>query len=210
MPLNLRKNSGEFTPYLKYNAKAGRWYVKGEQGEVEVMLPRLVFDMPHVKTGWLYYEEGSGPEKVWDPSPTVEAPKPAGGKKFKRGFEVMVFGPDKLDGANEKIGLREFSSTADNCIAAFVDMYSQYENAMKSNPGKLPFFGCTGVQAISGRYGTNYEPTFKLIGWVERSKIPEFDVAKPDTSPPADDWQAPLEHPSKERPEDALDDAIPF
>src|SRR5262245_65033316 len=30
MPLNLSVGDGDFTPYLKYNAKAGRFYVKPE------------------------------------------------------------------------------------------------------------------------------------------------------------------------------------
>ena len=30
MPLNLSVSDGDFTPYLKYNAKAGRFYAKPE------------------------------------------------------------------------------------------------------------------------------------------------------------------------------------
>ena len=46
MPLNLSVGDGDFTPYIKYNAKAGRWYVKpeGATEEVEIVNPALAFD----------------------------------------------------------------------------------------------------------------------------------------------------------------------
>jgi len=178
MPLNLRTNDGEFTPYLKYNAKAGRFYVRpqGATSDIEVEKPRLLFDMAHVKTGWLYYSEGSGPEKVWDPSLTQEAPRPAGPRKFKRGFEVLVFGNDPVPGIGP-LGLREFSSTANNVLNSFNEMYAAYEAGIIQNPGKVPFYKCAAVIPIQGAYGTNYEPKFQLVAWVERSKAPAFDEA---------------------------------
>jgi len=193
MPLNLSVNDGDITPYLKYNAKAGRFYVRpeGSSEEVEIVNPRLAFDMAHIKTGWLFYQEGVGPEKIWDPSPSEIAPKPAGGRKFKRGFEVMVFGNDDLPRVG-RIGLREFSSTASNVISSILRMYDAYERDAKAHPGCVPFYQCTHVQPVQGAYGTNYEPMFELKAWVERSKIPAFDAAEPDTrstaaSPPLDD-----------------------
>src|SRR5690242_8967344 len=125
MPLNLSVGDGDFVPYLKYNAKAGRFYVKpeGASDEIEITGPVLAFDMANIRTGWLYYAEGSGPEKVWDPSPTQMAPKPPGPKKFKRGFEVMVFGNTMLPGG-KPLGLREFSSTAANVIASMLRMHA--------------------------------------------------------------------------------------
>lgn len=188
MPLNLSINDGDITPYLKYNAKAGRWYVKPEGGgdEIEIDKPRLAFDMAHIKTGWIYYQEGSGPEKVWDPSQTQMAPKPPGPKKFKRGFEVMVFGADNVPGIGP-IGLREFSSTAANCITSILGMYEEYEAGVAANPNCIPFYQCLGVKPIQGAYGTNYEPQFVLKAWVPIAKIPAFQ-------PKFDDgWEAPRE-----------------
>lgn len=175
MPLNLSVNEGDFTPYIKYNAKAGRFYVKpeGATEEVEVVNPLLAFDMAHIKTGWLFYQEGAGPEKVWDPSPSQAAPRPVGPQKWKRGFEVMVYGNAVVGG--KKIGLREFSSTAGNVITAILRMHGQYEAGLRENRGKIPVFGCEGVKPISGMYGTNYEPQFILKTWIERTKIPDFD-----------------------------------
>lgn len=235
MPINLSVSDGEFTPYLKYNAKAGRFYVRPQGATVdeEVDRPRLLFDMAHVKTGWLYYAEGAGPEKVWDPTPQQMAPRPAGPRKFKRGFEVMVFGADDLPQIG-KLGLREFSSTAGNVIGSFLRMYGEYERGMAANPNKIPFYKCTRVIPVQGAYGTNYEPEFQLIGWVERAKCPAFDEAVKsdggdnyDTSqhfgytPPNDPrgpaqtgngfYQPPAREQVAQRdPRDVLDDEIPF
>lgn len=185
MPLNLSVGDGEFVPFIKYNAKAGRFYVKGADGgpEVEVEKPRLVFDMANIRTGWIYYADNAGPEKVWDPSHTEAAPRPNGPQKWKRGFEVTVVGADNIPGVG-KLGVREFSSTAGNTIASILQMHAEYEAGMAANPGKVPFYVCTGVKPISGHYGTNYEPLFRLQGWVDRAKIPDLD-AQPEKKPAA-------------------------
>ncbi len=180
MPLNLSVSDGEFTPYLKYNAKAGRFYAKPEGGdEVEITNPVLAIDMANIRTGWIYYPEGAGPEKVWDPSPEIAAPKPPGPKKFKRGFEVQVIGNADIPGTNQRIGLREFSSTASNVITSILRMHAEYEAGLAANPGKVPVYSCAAVKPINGSYGVNYEPLFKLVKWVERSYVAEFDLNAP-------------------------------
>jgi hypothetical protein len=192
MPLNLSVGEGDFTPYLKYNAKAGRFYVKpeGATEEVEIVNPFLAIDMANIKTGWLYYAEGSGPEKVWDPSSSQMAPRPPGPKKFKRGFEVMVYGNAIVPSTNKMLGLREFSSTAGNVISAILRMYAEYEAGAANNPGCVPAYTCNGVKPINGAYGVNYEPLFELRQWVPRAKIPAFDehaAGQADGAPPVDD-----------------------
>ena len=187
MPLPLSTSDGEFTPYLKYNAKAGRFYVRpqGATQDVEVMNPRLAFDMEHIKTGWLFYQEGVGPEKVWDQG-GKQGPRPPGPQKWKRGFEVMVFGVDDLPDVG-RLGLREFSSTASNVIGCILKMYAAYEMDALANPKKVPFYVCKRVIPIQGAYGTNYEPEFILMGWVDRAKVPQFDehLAGTETPQPA-------------------------
>ncbi len=177
MPLNLSVGDGDFTPYLKYNAKAGRFYCKAEGAseEAEIINPVLAFDMANIKTGWLFYAEGSGPEKIWDPSPQTAAPKPRDPRKFKRGFEVMVYGNGIIPGSSHKIGLREMSSTAGNVISALLRMHAEYEAGLAANPDSVPIFACEGVKPVTGAYGTNYEPRFVLKGWVPRTRVPAFD-----------------------------------
>lgn len=214
MPLNLSINDGDFTPYIKYNAKAGRWYVKTEAHpeDIEVNNPRLAFDFANIKTGWIYYAEGIGPQKAWD-SNGQTAPRPAGTEKWKRGFEVHVFGNDELPGVG-KLGLREFSSTASNVIAPILQMYDAYEKGVVENVGKVPFFACVGVKPITGSYGTNYEPMFELKAWIDRAQIPAFDeILKgqtPSHFPPGDQPEGPADFgPTPDSAPD-LDDEIPF
>ena len=221
MPLPLTVNDGDFTPFLSYNAKAGRFYIRvqGEQHPVEVSSPRLAFDMAHIKTGWLFYQEGAGPEKVWDTGGTM-SPRPAGPQKWKRGFEVMVYGADALPGIGT-LGLREFSSTAANVIGRILLMYAEYERGAAANPGKIPVYSCNRVIPIQGAYGTNYEPEFLLKGWVERARVPAFDEylnsapqQRPMTAPqgaqrsndPFSNFEA---QPQKTAPT-PFDDEIPF
>lgn len=206
MPLNLSVGDADFTPYLKYNAKAGRFYAKadGIPEEIEIVNPVLAIDMANIKTGWLFYAEGSGPEKVWDPSPAEAAPKPRDPRKFKRGFEVMVFGNGIIPRTTHKLGLREMSSTAANVISAILRMHADYEAGKDANRDCVPIFACEGVKPINGAYGVNYEPMFALKGWVPRSRVPAFDehvtaapVPVPATyteinPPPADDFGIPL------------------
>lgn len=213
MPLNLSVSDGEFVPYLKYNAKAGRFYVKpeGATSDIEIMNPLLAFDMENIKTGWLYYAEGSGPEKLWDPSLSQMAPRPPGPKKFKRGFEVMVYGNAIIPGTQKKLGLREFSSTAGNVITAILNMYADYEAGAKANVGMIPVYACEGVKPINGAYGTNYEPMFTLKTWVPRAKVPEFDEHAAKRSEPEDDRAPPPRLAAAGgRTVDDMSDDIPF
>jgi len=185
MPLNLSVGDGDFTPFLKYNAKAGRFYARPDGGaeEVEIVNPTLVFDMANIKTGWLYFPEGAGPEKVWDPSLEQQAPKPSG--KFKRGFEVMVYSNGIIPGTTQKLGLREFVSTAMNVNKVVSQMWDDYRAGLTTNSGSLPIFSCNGVKPINGAYGVNYEPLFVLKGWIPRSRVPEFDEHETSTPAPA-------------------------
>lgn len=215
MPLNLSVSDGDFTPFLKYNAKAGRFYAKPEGGdEVEIVNPLIAIDMANIKTGWLYYAEGTGPEKVWDPSPEVTAAKPPGPKKFKRGFEVMVIGNAVIPGTTQKLGLREFSSTAANVITSILRMHAEYEAGVSANPGKVPVYVCKGVKPITGSYGTNYEPLFTLTQWVERSRVPDFEIehrpAKPDPVSTAPQRMNGGNDYFAGDPGPKLDDSIPF
>lgn len=99
-----------------------------------------------------------------------------------------MFGGDPTPGG--KIGLREFSSTATNCITAILGMYAEYEDGIAAHPGCVPFYACTGVKPIQGAYGTNYEPLFVLKAWIPLSKIPAFnpkadeEIGWDDTPPP--------------------------
>jgi hypothetical protein len=131
-----------FTVYVKYNAKAGRWYTKEDKPEAveyEVTNMTAVFDIPNIKTGWFLFAAGVAPSKTYDPSLSQASAKP--GEGFKRGFELHVFSEKNLG------GVREFSSTAGAVIESMNAVYDSYVAAPESKEGKLPVVKCVGVHA---------------------------------------------------------------
>ena len=133
--------------------------------------PRLAFDMANIKTGWILFSKGMGPISAWDKDGQMAA-KPEG--DYRRGFYVLVCGNDSLPGIGP-LGLREFTSTAGVVITPILKMYEEYEAQMTAHPNAVPFYTCTGITSVSGVHGTNYEPAFRLTGWVDRVKLPAFD-----------------------------------
>ena len=175
----LTAESGEMNEFIKYNAKAGRWYIKNQvEGgqDVEVVGPKMAFDFENVKTGWFLFQAGVGPVKHFDP-PNGTAERPEG--NFKHGFEIMV--------SNSELGLREFCSTAGAVIRQMLIMEQQYDDGKAANQGKVPIFLCTGVNALENKHGVNYEPVFSLEGWVERNKVDGFYAPAPEIVPSGGD-----------------------
>ena len=81
--------TGSIKPYVKFNAKADKWFAKGETGDVEIGRPTFVADLANIATGWLRFREGQAPERLIDPSLERAAPCPDEG--FKRGFVLAVY-----------------------------------------------------------------------------------------------------------------------
>jgi hypothetical protein len=171
MAFNLKPSgSEEFTPYVKYNAKAGRWFFKNEDRpeELEIVAPTFHFDMDNIQTGWIFYAAGSAPIKVPDPGPGVAADKPAGGLAYKRGFWVTVW--------SAQTGVREFSSCAAAVIGPICEMYNRYEAERAQHPGQAMVCQCVRVAPVKGKKDTNYSPVFELKGW---QACPHFHQAAP-------------------------------
>ena len=169
---------GNFTVYVKYNAKAGRWYTKEdkpEAAEFEVTNMTAVFDIPNIKTGWFLFAAGVAPAKTYDPSLSQAAAKPGDG--FKRGFELNVFSDKNL------MGVREFSSTAGAVIESMNALYDAYMAAPESKTGKLPVVKCVGVHPITGKHGTNYQPQLEIVGWTDRPAELGDAAAAPAAAP---------------------------
>lgn len=163
---------GDFTPYLAFNAKAGRWYTKEDKPDAElyeVMNMTAIFDIENIRTGWFLFASGVAPVKQFDPSLSEAAPKP--GENFKRGFEIKVYSDKNFGGA------REFSSTAGAVIDAMNSVHDQWMAGKDANPGKLPVVQCTGVVPVTGKHGTNYSPTLSIVSWADRPA--ELSGAKP-------------------------------
>lgn len=160
MGLNIVSSGGEFKPWAKYNSKAGRWYIKGENGDIEVQPKQFVVDFDNIKTGWLLFLEGQAPSQVWDESLSVPAPKPS--DKHKRGFAVSLFSKTTFN------GMVELSSSSMHLCNAINDLYTAYEAGRDSNKGKVPVVEYVGCTPMKDKMGTNYRPDFKLVKWVDR------------------------------------------
>lgn len=157
---------GSFTPYLKYNAKAGRWYTKEDKQdaqEFEVTNMTAIFDLENIRTGWFLFAAGVAPAKTYDPSLSQAAAKPGDG--FKRGFEVQAFSEKNL------LGVREFSSTAGAVIDSMNALYDEWMAGKAANPGKLPVVRCSSVSPVTNKHGTNYQPRFEIVSWADRPGV---------------------------------------
>lgn len=171
--------SGDFNTFIKYDARAGRWYTKPDGGGelYEVTNMTAVMDLENIRTGWFEFAEGQAPIKTLDPSLSEAAPKP--GDKAKRGFEVMMFSEKNIG------GLREFSSTAGTVIDSMNAVYDEWEAGKAQNPGKVPVVKCQGVTAVKSSKSTNYSPALHIVSWVDRpAELPTFESA-PATAAPA-------------------------
>jgi hypothetical protein len=159
----LRTNGGAGRPYVKYNGKAGRYFLKEEAGEVEVATFIAVFDLENAKTGYFRFAEGAAPEFVFD-TETGEAKRPGDG--FKRGFVVDVFSVKNLG------GVRELASSANVTIEALQPVYEAYLSAPERAKGLLPLVKHLGIEPVKSKEGTNYRPKWTIEKWVARP--PEF------------------------------------
>jgi len=156
-------DGGDFKIYVKYNAKAGRFYTKKDEKdapEFEVANMTAIFDMDNLRTGWFLFAAGAAPVKQFDPSLTETSAKPGDG--FKRGFELDLFSDKNL------LGVREFASTAAVVIEAMNALYDAWMADKGKNAGKLPVVKCVGVHPITNKHGTNYQPQFEITGWADR------------------------------------------
>lgn len=159
MPLNIGA-SGTIKPYVKFNAKADKWFVKGETGDVEIGWPTFVADFDNIATGWLRFVEGQAPERVIDPAHDQSAPNP--GQGFKRGFVLAVYSQNNFG------GVVELSSASLHVCNAIRETYGAFEEQREAHPGQVPVITCTGSESMRDRYGVNYKPILELSKWIDR------------------------------------------
>lgn len=174
----LKTGGGEFTPYVKYNAKAGRWYTKQDHEnaeEEEVKNLTAVFDLENTKTAWMLFEAGAAPQKHYDTVPGVPDQRPEG-DRWKHGIEFMMYSGKNL------YGVREFSTTANSVLEAYLDLWDKWDAAPEKASGHLPVVQCTGTAPITGKHGTNYKPEFAIVAWANRADTPLADSASKEVA----------------------------
>jgi len=154
-------DGGDFVPYIKYDARAGRWYnrVEGQDDLDEITNPVAIWDLATAEGGWIAYLEGMGPDYQMDMN---GQPSPRPSDKHKRGFKLRMFSDKNLG------GLREFSSTAKTVVTAVNTIFEAYAAAPEKAAGKLPVVACTGVLKKTVGRADVYEPQLSIVDWADR------------------------------------------
>lgn len=181
MPLNLY-TGGTAVPHIRYMAGTSSWALSTEQGTQTINLPRCVFDLANIRTGWGFFAENSPPEWIWDESLEKMADKPKDGREWKRGFGFNIllpqeFGPDRL---------REFATTGTGAVEGIKNLYAQYEEQYPANRGKVPVVEFRGAENAQFGKGRTNVPTLVIIDWIDRPAA--LDEGTKDTrrhNPPA-------------------------
>lgn len=175
MGLNIVSSGGKFDPWVKFNSKAGRWFVKGADDQEQEVSPTLfVADFANIKTGWMKFVAGIAPDRVWDESITSAAPRPSA--DHKRGFLLRLFSQTAFG------GVVELSSTSMHICNAINALYDAYEAGLGANPGKLPVVKFVRAVPMKDKHGTNYAPEFVIEKWTPRPAA--FDDGASEESAP--------------------------
>lgn len=168
MGLGLSVGGGDFVPYCKFDARAGRWFTKTLDGDVDITDNfTAVFDFEQIEVGWMLFAAGTAPIYVTQDVALGVPPKPASGD-FKQGFKINIALPSSLAGG----GPRELSSTAKALIGVMSDLHTKYSEAPEKSEGKLPVLKMSGTTVVEtkGPNGTtrNYAPNLSIVSWVDR------------------------------------------
>lgn len=168
--------TGDGTNFVKFNGKAGRWYVKKDGAEVEIQNPVFVADLANAKRAWMHFQEGMAPNVIYFPTHDAQVAKPSDNHKL--GISVMLFS-NQLFG-----GVVKLESNSINTCKAISDLYDLYTKSEESKKGMLPVVKVTGATPVKGNYGTNYAPQFVIEKYIPRPA--EFDIqAEPAHQPAA-------------------------
>lgn len=167
--------SGDFTPYVKYNAKAGRWYIKKDDVETEVVDPVFVADLANARKAWMWFMEGQAPNIEFFPSLDAQIERPS--ENHKQGISVNLFSEKSFG------GVVKLESNSINTCSAIGELYQKYMDAPESKEGKLPVVKVMGAEPVKGNYGTNYKPKFSIEKWVDRPVEFDSSPSNEDTSP---------------------------
>lgn len=208
MGLGLSVGGGDFIPYAKFDARAGRWFAKTAEGDVDVTDGfTAIFDFDQIEVGWMIFAAGAAPVYVTQGIDMGVPSKPAG-ENWKQGFKINIALPASLAGG----GPRELSSTAKALIGVIDRVHTQYANAPEKAEGKLPVLKMSGTTTVEtkGPSGTtrNYAPNLEIVSWVDRpASLPKRNgiaaaiAPAPAATPPATGSKA-VPPPAKKAPAD--------
>lgn len=184
------EGGGDFAPYLKYDAKAGRIFrapIKeaGEKNMVDLTMGFAgAFDFANIQVGWLDFPSGAAPQYETRPLAQGVGDKPTKPGKWKQGFRINVVLPGVP-------GVFEMASNAKATIAAFNELHDKVSAAPELAAGKVPVVALSGTEIVEtpSPQGVqrNYKPIFAVTQWIDR---PASLVSKPAAAAPAAQAQA--------------------
>lgn len=169
--------SGDGTNWVKFNGKAGRWYVKKDGQEAEVQNPVFVMDLPNAKRAWMHFQEGQAPNVVYFPTLAAQVAKPS--ENHKLGISVKLFSGQYFG------GVVRLEAISINTCKAINDLYEAYTKTEESKKGLLPVVKVTGATPVKGNYGTNYAPQFVIEKFVPRPAELTEVAEQPQAAPQA-------------------------
>ena len=138
---------------------------------------KAVFDFENLEVGWISFNAGSAPDFQMVPFGTDRGPKPS--ENHKGGIRMSV----KLSG--ECGGdCRELAGTSAAMMKGIDLLHDDYLAGAAENAGKLPVVVLDDTVPIESGSGakksTNYQPVFKIAGWVKRPNGLNDNAPQPD------------------------------
>lgn len=162
--------SGDFKPYIKYDARAGRIFrvpnkEAGEQNAVDITMSFVgLMDLQHIKVGWLDFPTGAAPEYIVQDVSKGLPQKPNGGK-HKQGFVMSVMLPGDPT-------VYEMASSSKATVESFNVLHDAFSAAPEAKAGQLPIVKMVNTLIVEtqSKNGTtrNYQPVWQITGWNPR------------------------------------------
>jgi hypothetical protein len=167
---------GDFTPIIKYDARAGRVFrVDREQttdgfanNPIDITATfKAVVDFENIEVGWIDFPVGSAPSFALVPMGNQLPARPS--QKHKNGIRMLV----KLSkGCGGDKPVREIAGTSKAFLGGVEQVYAEYAREKAKYPGQLPVISLVSTTPIVSGNGatksTNYRPTFRIDGWAKR------------------------------------------
>lgn len=180
----------ERLPYVRYNAKAGRFYTVNRlqesdgswsNDEKEVTLSFVAaFDFGSIETGWMLLSAGQAPVFAMAPLGKPIPAKPA--DKAQLGFRMKVMG-------RALGGIYELSGTSKALVESIDILHGDFLKAPEAADGKIPVVALVRTVDRKSQFkddkGTmqqsvNYVPEWTIQQWVDRpSSLGERTVPPP-------------------------------
>jgi hypothetical protein len=167
---------GDFTPIIKYDARAGRVFrvdrVQSTDGftnePVDITATfKAVVDFENVEIGWIDFPVGSAPSFALTSIGNQLPVRPSA--KHKNGIRFLL----KLSkGCGGDKPVREIAGTSKAFLGGVEQVYGEYLREKAKYPGQLPVLSLVSTTPIVSGSGatksTNYRPTFRIDGWAKR------------------------------------------